>query len=213
MTIPTIMEALFGLYAIETRQFLTTTQFDDILDIRQELKKLNLPSDGTFLMRNPVNGKLMEPIFIGPMHYNLLAHFASHKCYARSKGVNSKLTRQPTDGRSRNGGLRLGEMERDCLIGLNMPHTLLDRLFYSSDEFYIYICGKCKHHALNSDICLCGATSEYISKVKTPFVSNLVFNQMKAMGCDIRFNVDNMMEEDDNIDEEEGNDEDVDEED
>ena len=125
MTIPTIMETLFGLVVLETHEYYVASSFEDVRHfsiIQEKMKQYNLNTSGTQLMRNAHNGKIMVPIFVGPMYYHRLSHLAEHKCYARSEGKNSKQTRQPTDGRSRQGGLRFGEMERDAIIGLNMPH-------------------------------------------------------------------------------------------
>jgi hypothetical protein len=140
-------------------------------------------------MRNPIDGEKMVPIFIGPMYYNRLSQLAEPKCYARAKGIMSKHTRQPTDGRSRNGGLRFGEMERDAIIALNLPHVLEDRLFYCSDAFWIHVCRKCNNVAVNQDMCLCGALKDSIQCVKMSFTSNLVFSLLKSFGAKVLFNL------------------------
>lgn len=191
---PTITEGLLNLISIYTNKQVVLSSFDNIFnqfDIENILENYGIDKNGVFKMRNNVDGELMVPIFTAPIYYNRLPHFASHKCYARSNGIMSKQTRQPTDGRSRQGGLRIGEMERDAIIGLEMPHVLEDRFFYNSDKFWVYICSVCKNKAINSDLCMCNkSNNSLIKKIKMSFTSNLIFNQLIALTCKLEFGLD-----------------------
>ena len=95
-------------------------------------------------MFNPYTGKpLSNLIFVGPIFYQRLRHMVEDKMYARARGVIVALTRQPTHGRNRGGGLRFGEMERDCVLSHGISKFLQERLFKVSDMFRVHVCSKC----------------------------------------------------------------------
>ena len=110
-------------------------------------------------MFNPYSGKrLSNLLFIGPIFYQRLRHLVDDKMYARARGTVVALTRQPTHGRSRGGGLRFGEMERDCILSHGISKFLQERLFKVSDLFRIHVCSRCGLMAevnleLNSVMC------------------------------------------------------------
>ena len=95
-------------------------------------------------MYNPYSGNRLENlIFIGPIYYQRLRHLVDDKMYARSRGTVVALTRQPTHGRSRGGGLRFGEMERDCILAHGISKFLQERTFKVADMFRVHVCSRC----------------------------------------------------------------------
>ena len=99
---------------------------------------------------------------------------------ARAEGPNATLTRQPMEGRSREGGLRFGEMERDSMIAHGASRFLKERLFDESDPYNIMVCDKCGNIATNREECkMC--TSDKVTNVNIPYVSKLVIQELNAM--------------------------------
>jgi len=118
--------------------------------ICDELKSAGFEENGYERMICGKTGKMIEAkIFIGVVYYRKLKHMSKDKMHARTQGPTTVLTRQPVEGRSRSGGLRVGEMERDCLIAAGASSVLLDRLFEVSDKFFVYVCENCKLVAIH----------------------------------------------------------------
>ena len=119
MTIAQLKETLLGKVLLELGLYGDGTSFGelDINLIRKELSKLGYESNGNDILYNGLTGEQMETsIFIGPAFYQRLKHMVNDKQHSRSIGPMVNLTRQPAEGRSRDGGLRFGEMERDCMV-------------------------------------------------------------------------------------------------
>ena len=120
MTIAQLKETLLGKVLLELGLFGDGTSFGelDVYTIRNELLKLGYENNGNELLYNGLSGEQIESeIFMGPAFYQRLKHMVNDKQHSRSIGPMVNLTRQPAEGRSRDGGLRFGEMERDCARG------------------------------------------------------------------------------------------------
>ncbi|RKO95037.1 beta and beta-prime subunits of DNA dependent RNA-polymerase, partial [Caulochytrium protostelioides] len=124
---------------------------------------------------------LQAYIFFGPIYYQKLKHMVMDKMHARSRGPRATLTRQPTEGRSREGGLRVGEMERDCLIGHGTASLLIERLLYSSDVYDMQVCQECGLIGGWQGYCPYCKHRSGVASVKVPYACKLLFQEMMAM--------------------------------
>ncbi|KAL5500312.1 hypothetical protein EMCRGX_G011852 [Ephydatia muelleri] len=146
-----------------------------------------------FLTSGITGESLSAYVFFGPVYYQKLKHMVMDKMHARSKGPRAVLTRQPTEGRSREGGLRLGEMERDCLIGYGASMLLLERLMISSDIFEVDVCGKCGLLGYSGWCHFCKSSKD-ISSIKVPYACKLLFQELQAMNVVPRIALSNYAE-------------------
>ena len=148
MTVGQLLEAIAGkLAAIEAR-FVDGTPFykEDVGKIRVSLVKHGYDPNAREVMYDGRTGDIIErPVTVGMIFYQRLYHMVADKMHARATGKVQLLTRQPTEGRAAQGGLRFGEMERDCLIGHGSSMLLKDRMLENSDAYIMYVCRKCGH--------------------------------------------------------------------
>jgi DNA-directed RNA polymerase II subunit RPB2 len=146
MTIAQLKETLLGKVLLELGMFGDGTSFGnmDVKTICSELLKLGYESYGNELMYNGLTGEQLETsIFIGPVFYQRLKHMVNDKQHSRSIGPMVNLTRQPAEGRSRDGGFRIGEMERDVMLAHGMSRFCRERLYDVSDKYSVHVCKKC----------------------------------------------------------------------
>lgn len=154
MTIAQLKETLLGKVLLELGMFGDGTSFGDldIKTIASELQKLGYESYGNEVMYNGLTGEQLETsIFIGPVFYQRLKHMVNDKQHSRSIGPMVNLTRQPAEGRSRDGGFRIGEMERDVMLAHGMSKFCRERLYDVSDKYSINVCRKCGMTASYND--------------------------------------------------------------
>ncbi|EGG18445.1 RNA polymerase II core subunit [Cavenderia fasciculata] len=189
MTIGQLIECLLGKVSASTGDEGDATPFTDVTveAISQALHKIGYQMTGHEVMYNGHTGRRMDAqIFIGPTYYQRLKHMVDDKIHSRSRGPVQILTRQPVEGRSRDGGLRFGEMERDCMISHGAAQFLKERLFDQSDSYRVHICDICGLIAIanlrkNSFECRRCKNKTQISQVKIPYAAKLLFQELMAM--------------------------------
>ena len=130
----------------------------------------------------------MGQFFIGPVYYQRLKHIVSDKIHARDTGPITTLTRQPSEGRSREGRLKFGEMERDCMISHGTSAFLKERLFYQSDPFTVSICRKCNNFSNTKTECKSCEVDDIV-ETNIPYTSKLLLQELNAMGIKTKIEV------------------------
>lgn len=183
MTVGKILELLSGKAGVlqGERQYGTAFGGSSVEDMSNLLIKHGFHPSGKDYLTSGITGEPLEAyIFSGPVFYQKLKHMVLDKMHARARGPRAVLTRQPTEGRSREGGLRLGEMERDCLIGYGASALLIERLMISSDAFEVAVCEGCGLLGYAGWCNRCKSSGK-VSKIRIPYACKLLFQELQSM--------------------------------
>ena len=199
MTIGQLKETLLGKVLLELGMFGDGTSFGnlDVATIAKELQNLGYESYGNELLYNGLTGEQLETsIYIGPVFYQRLKHMVTDKQHSRSIGPMVNLTRQPAEGRSRDGGFRIGEMERDVMIAHGISRFCRERMYDVSDKYSTHVCNKCGMIAAFNDgkknrmydtadfsvhICKTCDNHADFSKVEIPYAYKLMSQELQTI--------------------------------
>lgn len=168
----------------------------DMRSVGEQLKELGYAFNGHEIVRDGLTGKRYKcAIFVGFTYYQRLKHLVLDKIHARAEGRMQILTRQPNEGRSKDGALRVGEMERDALISSGLSMFLQECFMFKSDAFPIYVCDDCglfaSHHARNKSYrCTACNNTTRISKIVIPAAFKLLVQELMAMSICLRIRTD-----------------------
>ena len=195
MTMAQLMECIMGKAACHIGTTGDSSPYNDcsVESIAKVLELSGMERYGNEIMYNGRTGEQIQTeIFIGPTYYQRLKHMVQDKLHSRgSNGPIVMLTRQPSEGRARNGGLRLGEMERDCLISHGCSGFLKERMLDSSDNYRVFVCKLCGIVAnVNPDknIYKCPACKNCdIIQTRIPYAFKLLGQELYTMNILMRY--------------------------
>ena len=190
MTINQLMECILGKYGSVKGKFGNATPFSrsstNVLEtICDQLQGVGYERHGCETLYDPYTGKKLDAqVFMGPTYYQRLKHLVSDKMHSRAKGQVTSLTKQPLEGRSRDGGLRFGEMERDAVISLGLSRFMKERLFEMSDPYSVIVCSICGLISTSQTECKT-CKDDKLCSINIPYAAKLLFKELNAMSVKI----------------------------
>ena len=196
MTIAQLMECIMCKAACVHGTQANGSPFQDLTveDIAKALESGGYERHGNEIMYNPRTGEQMQTtIFIGPTFYQRLKHMVKDKIHSRSScGPIVLMTRQPAEGRARDGGLRIGEMETICKIAHGLGSSLKERFMECSDNYRVFVCKKCKMPAIvnpEKNIYQCKAckNTTNFAEIRIPYAAKLLFQEVQTMSIGTKF--------------------------
>lgn len=189
MTVGMMMESICGkAAALRGKRFDGSAFVGEKMDeVKQVMDAHGFKYSGKEMMYDGRTGKAFPvEVFLGVVYYQKLHHMVADKIHARARGQVQMLTKQPTEGRARGGGLRFGEMERDCLIAYGASMILKDRLLDESDKSDVFVCERCglvAYHDVKQRkyVCrVCGDKAK-VSSVSVAYAFKLLLQEMQSL--------------------------------
>lgn len=195
MTINQLLETSLGKACVSLGEFGDSTAFEYTGKISSlitnKLRSVGLQQCGFEHLTNGMTGEPIKAlVFFGPTYYQRLKHMVKDKEHSRASGNVTSLTRQPLGGRASSGGLRFGEMERDCMIVHGTTAFVKERLFTQSDPFTVVVCDKCGFVTSSINECFSCKTNK-VTIINIPYATKLLISELISMGIKPKIMTDN----------------------
>lgn len=196
MTIGQLLESIMGKACCFLGTHGDATPFNEIdsEEVSEVLQSCGMERYGNEIMYNSRTGEqILTDIFIGPTYYQRLKHMTADKIHSRANnGPLVSLTRQPSDGRARDGGLRLGEMEMECLWTHGTLQFMKERIMECSDNYRVFICKACGMMAIvnplkNIHCCRSCKNNTNFAEIRIPYAAKLLLQEIQTMSIATRF--------------------------
>lgn len=189
MTVGKMLELISGKAGVLSGELQYGTAFggSKVEDMSDILIRHGFSYSGKDFVTSGITGESLPAyVFFGPVYYQKLKHMVQDKMHSRARGKVATLTRQPTEGRARDGGLRFGEMERDCLIAYGASQLLLERLMLSSDAHQVDVCTGCGLMGYQG-WCQSCKKSQGMTRMTIPYAAKLLVQELFSMNVLARF--------------------------
>ncbi len=190
MTMSQLIESLLGKTnsmkgMIGDATAFTSSSINPTEKICEQLKELGYQRHGNETLYSGYTGEMMEAeVFIGPTYYQRLKHLVADKMHSRNRGNVTMMHHQPSEGRSRDGGLRTGEMERDALLAHGGTAFIRETFFDMSDVYQVNVCNDCGGMISSAKECrVCKRGN--ITRANIPYCTKLLFQELQALGVNI----------------------------
>ncbi|EPR64489.1 DNA-directed RNA polymerase III RPC2 [Toxoplasma gondii GAB2-2007-GAL-DOM2] len=194
MTVGKMMELIAGKSALQVGACQYGTAFGGVgvETLGEILAAHGFHYSGKEYLTSGITGEALQTyVFAGPIYYQKLKHMVQDKIHARGRGPRQLLTRQPTEGRAKEGGLRLGEMERDCLVAYGSSALLMERLMLSSDVFEASVCSTCGLMGYEGWCPYC-KSGKHVAPIRMPYACKLLFQELMSMNVCPRLHIKEM---------------------